>query len=250
MATYGPGGRFAMTDRGRAALRQTDQTLTIGPSSFHWDGKALVIDLNEVSSLPLISRMKGRVTVTPSAITQVELPLSPDGEHVWRPLAPIARIKVSLDRPGWQFEGEGYLDSNFGTRPLERDFSFWTWARFGTKAGATCIYDAYRRDGSVLNAAIAFDPSGMARVVEGPPVTPLRKTLWSLRRETRADPGTMPRQVMPMLAPFYARALVETRIDGQVVRGVHEALDLDRFSKPVVKAMLAFRVPRRKGWLF
>jgi carotenoid 1,2-hydratase len=29
---------------------------------------------------------------------------------------------------------------------------------------------------------------------------------------------------------------------------VHEALDLDRYKQPLLKPMLAVRVPRRKGW--
>ena len=47
LATYGPGGRFTMTDRGRATLRQTPDTLTVGPSRMHWTGSQLVIEVNE-----------------------------------------------------------------------------------------------------------------------------------------------------------------------------------------------------------
>jgi len=31
---------------------------------------------------------------------------------------------------------------------------------------------------------------------------------------------------------------------------VHEALDLNRFSNPLLKPMLALRVPRRRSWRF
>lgn len=44
-----------MTDRGTAALRRTPDRLTVGPSSLHWTGRDLVIDINEVSSPPIIS---------------------------------------------------------------------------------------------------------------------------------------------------------------------------------------------------
>ena len=37
VATYGPGGRFTMTDRGRSALRQSEHSFTVGPSSLVWD---------------------------------------------------------------------------------------------------------------------------------------------------------------------------------------------------------------------
>ncbi|SFJ84800.1 hydroxyneurosporene synthase [Jannaschia pohangensis] len=249
VATYGPGGRFAMTDRGRDALRQTDTRLRIGPSEMHWTGHELRIDVNEISSPPLISRMRGRITVTPAAVTGVELPLTPDGAHVWRPFAPVARIKVDLDAPGWTFSGHGYFDANFGTRPLEDDFTYWTWGRYPTRGGATCIYDATRRDGSTLAAGFTFDRDGTGRDVTPPPVTAFRRSNWLLRRETRADPGTTPRQVKPMLdAPFYNRAVVETTLNGETVTGVHETLDLTRYANPLLKPMLAVRVPRRSGW--
>jgi carotenoid 1,2-hydratase len=251
VATYGKGGRFAMTDRGSSALRATRDTLQVGPSSMTWTGTDLAIDINEVSSLPLISRMRGKITLTPSAITQVELPLTPDGAHIWRPFAPTARINVDLEAPGWQFDGHGYFDSNFGTRPLEADFKTWVWARYPTTDGATCFYDAKRTDGTTLDTAINFAPDGTATHVEGPPQTPFKRTLWSLPRETRADAGTTPRQIKAMLdAPFYSRSVVETQIDGAVVQGVYEALDLRRYANPVIKSMLAMRVPRRAEWTF
>lgn len=240
-----------MTDRGSAALRQSKDRLQVGPSSLVWNGRALVIDIDEVSSLPLISRMRGRVTLTPTAVTDIELPLSEDGAHIWRPFAPIADISVELEAEGWQFDGHGYFDSNFGTRPLEHDFKTWTWARYPTATGATCFYDANRCDGSVLKTAIHFDPGGDARHVAGPPTAPFKRTLWALPRDTRADLGTTPRQVKPMLdAPFYSRSVVETQIDGETVQGVHEALDLRRYASPFIKPMLAVRVPRRKNWTF
>ncbi|UWR24406.1 carotenoid 1,2-hydratase (plasmid) [Sulfitobacter sp. S190] len=251
VATYGRGGRFTMTDRGQAALVQRSDSLQVGPSIMHWNGKELIIEVEEISSLPLVSRIQGQIIVTPSAITEVELPLTQDGAHVWRPFAPTARIKVNLNSHGWQFEGHGYFDANFGTRPLEEDFSYWTWGRYPTAKGASCFYDAQRRDGTVLDTAIAFDPQGIATHLDAPGRQPLRRTLWALRRETRADPGTKPRQIKSMLdAPFYSRSVVETTVNGETVRGVHEALDLDRWANPLLKPMVAVRVPRRRNWIF
>jgi len=251
VATYGKGGRFAMTDRGNSALRRSEDCLQVGPSSMRWDKGALIIDINEISSLPIISRMRGQIRLQPSGLTSVEMPLTPDGAHVWRPIAPTARISVNLEAKGWQFDGHGYFDSNFGTRSLEEDFSTWTWARYPTANGSTCFYDANRRDGSVLDAAINFDEDGSARAVSGPPKTPFKRTLWALKRDTRADVGTTPKQVKTMLdAPFYSRSVVQTTIDGERVEGVHEALDLNRYGSNLIKPMLAVRVPRRKNWTF
>jgi carotenoid 1,2-hydratase len=250
VATYGPGARFTMTDRGRPAVRVSSDTFQVGPSSCHWDGAQMVIDIDEVASLPLVGRVRGRVVLRPQALTEVELALTPDGSHHWRPFAPVARISVDLGARG-QWEGHGYFDHNRGTRALEDDFRFWTWGRFPHKGGASLFYDAVRRDGSVLGAALHVDAEGGATPFEAPPLTRFARSRWAVRRETRADPGAEPRQVMPMLdAPFYCRSVVETRLEGEVVQGVHEALDLDRFRKPWLMPMLAMRVPRRRGWRF
>jgi len=248
VATYGPGGRFTMTDRGRAALRQSPDTLTVGPSRMHWTGRQLVIEVNEWGAPPMVTPVRGTIVLTPSAITDVEVRLTPEGTHLWRPFAPVARIEVDLTQ-GHRWQGHGYFDANFGTRALEADFKTWTWGRFPLSSGAACFYDARRRDGTALSLGLHVAPDGTATQMSPPPLTPFNRTFWALRRETRADPGTQPRQVMAMLdAPFYSRSLVETRIDGETTTGVHEALDLDRFASPFLKPMLAMRVPRRAGW--
>ncbi len=239
-----------MTDRGRAALRQTADSFTVGPSSLTWTDGRLVIDIDEVSSLPLVSRMRGQIVVTPSGMTGVELPLTPEGTHVWRPFAPTARIDVDFGGD-WTWTGHGYFDANFGTRALEQDFDYWTWGRFPVPGGSVCFYDATRRDGSDLAVGVGFSDSGDLREVEVPPRTRVARSLWAVRRETRADPGYQPRQTKAMLdAPFYTRSVVRTKIGGHETEGVHEALDLNRFRGPWLMPMLAVRVPRRAGWRF
>ena len=250
VATYGPKGRFAMTDRGRSALRRDENTFTVGPSSLHWDGSRLFIEIDEVSSLPLVSRMQGQIVLTPSGITDVELPLTNDDQHIWRPFAPTARIDVDLG-PGWQWRGHGYFDANFGARALEQDFDYWTWGRFPVADGSVCFYDAERRDGTRLREAFRFDASGGLAPFDAPPVAKVRRSNWAVRRETRADPGFQPKQVKAMLdAPFYNRSVVRTKIEGFETDGVHEALDLRRFRGPWLMPMLAVRVPRRAQWTF
>jgi carotenoid 1,2-hydratase len=251
VATYGPGGRFTMTDRGRSALKQTGDTLTVGPSSMRWHDGKLVIKVNEISAPPHISRVRGTITVIPSALTSVEAPLTPDGSHIWRPFAPTCDIHVELDAPGWQWQGHGYFDANFGTRALEQDFSSWTWGRFPLENGSACFYDATLLDGSALSLSAHFDNTGNASETAAPPKARLPRSLWAVARETRADTGVIPRQVQNMLdAPFYSRSAVQTCINGETTIGVHEALDLRRFRSPFLKPMLACRVPRRARWTF
>jgi carotenoid 1,2-hydratase len=251
VATYGPGGRFTMTDRGRPALRQTENTFTVGPSSLHWDGERLLIDINEIGALPLVTRVRGRITVKPSAITEAEVALTEDASHVWRPFAPVSDIDVDLGVPGWQWSGHGYFDANFGTRALEADFDNWTWGRYPTGDGAICFYDARRRDGSELATALSFARDGTVADYAAPPKTRVRRSLWAVARETRADHGYRPHQAMAMLdAPFYARSMVRTQLDGEETVGIHEALDLRRFRSQLLMPMIAVRVPRRRNWRF
>lgn len=249
VATYGPGGRFTMTDRGRAALKQSRDALQVGPSRMAWQNGTLVIDIDEISSPPLISRVKGQIRLTPSAITGVEALLTPDARHIWRPFAPSARIEVDLTQ-GHHWQGHGYFDANFGTAALEADFRRWSWGRFPrAHGGTTCFYDGTRRDGTTLALGLDFSSNGEATEITPPPLTRLSRTRWLLSRDTRCDAGKTPRQTMPLLdAPFYSRSLVETHIGGERVVGVHEALDLNRFRSPILKPMLACRVPRRSNW--
>ena len=238
-----------MIDRGRQALRQSRDALQVGPSRMAWVGGSLVIDVDEVSSLPLVSRVRGQIRLTPSGLTEVEATLTPDASHIWRPFAPSATIKVDLTQ-GHRWQGHGYFDANFGSAALEADFRRWTWGRFPrAHGGATCFYDGIRADGSTLALGLDIAADGRTQQITPPPLTPLRRTAWGIARDTRCDAGTTPRQTMALLeAPFYSRSLVETRIDGETVVGVHEALDLARFRQPLIKAMLAVRVPRRAGW--
>lgn len=239
-----------MTDRGRSALRQSRDQLTVGPSSLTWTGRELVIEVNEWGAPPLVTPVRGRIILTPQAITGVEAALTPEGTHIWRPFSPSAAIRVELSQ-GNTWEGHGYFDANFGTRALEQDFRFWTWGRFPLANRTMCFYDATRIDGSELELAVSIDRSGEVQEITAPPSTGFRRSLWQVRRETRADAGFIPQQRLNMLdAPFYSRSLVETQLMGEKSIGVHEALDLTRFRQPVLKPMLALRVPRRPRWVF
>ncbi len=249
VVSYGPGGRFTMTDRGRAALHQSRDALQVGPSRMAWQGGSLVIDINEVSGLPLISRVQGQIRLTPTAITEVEARLTANGGHIWRPFAPSARIEVDLSQ-GHRWTGHGYFDANFGTAALEADFKRWTWGRYPrAHGGTTCFYDGIRVDGSTLALALDIASNGTAAQIDPPPLSRLSRTAWRITRDTRCDAGAKPRQTKALLdAPFYSRSLVQTQIKGETVVGVHEALDLGRFRSPMIKAMLAVRVPRRADW--
>jgi carotenoid 1,2-hydratase len=45
-------------------------------------------------------------------------------------------------------------------------------------------------------------------------------------------------------APFYARSIIETTLDGQRLEAFHESVSLRRFEKRWVQMLLPVRLPR------
>lgn len=156
-----------MTDRGEEALELSRDALQIGPSTMVWKGDSLEVQINEIST-PHTQRVKGTVTIHPTALTDQEMLLTDDGAHVWRPFAPTARIEVALNRPGWMWYGHGYFDANFGARALEADFDYWTWGRFPLKDGSACFYDLERRDRSTRSTGVGFKADGTPHAIPLP----------------------------------------------------------------------------------
>jgi carotenoid 1,2-hydratase len=245
VALYGASGRrWAMTERRRTALRRDADTLAIGPSALTWDGDGLTVDFDELGA-PLPQRLRGRVRLTPRALTRRRFDLDPAGRHSWRPIAPRAEVTVELDSPACAWRGEGYFDTNAGVEPLETAFVGWDWSRAHRRDDTLLFYDVARRDGGATNLALRIDRDGAMTPVDAPDALALKPTLWRLPRRLRADPDGL-RDPGANLedTPFYARAQLEGRVGGEAASIVHETLSLDRLRSPVVRAMLPFRMPR------
>ncbi len=235
-----------MTERGRQALWRDPSTLRIGPSQLHWDGDALVIDVEEVgATIPL--PVRGRIRVHPQVLGQRRFRLDPGGRHVWEPIAPRARVEVDFARPDLCWNGTGYLDANHGSEPLEAGFKDWQWSRAHLSGGETAvIYEGQLASGDGFGMALRIGTDGNAEVVEMPRAVELVPTGWRLRRQTRADAGYRARlRATWEDTPFYARSALASRIFGEDVVAVHESLSMSRFSSPVVQWMLPWRMPRR-----
>ncbi len=250
LSLYRPGGgkRWTMTERGRDALQRSPQTLQIGPSSWRWVGDALVLELDEVTA-PWPRRIRGTVRLFPLALHGRRHALDEPGLHRWWPIAPRARVEVSLSEPQLRWQGHGYLDTNDGDAPLEDGFRHWHWSRAALPGGdAAVLYDAWRRDGSRATLALRFGRHGESETFAAPPPADLPASRWGIGRTTRSD-ASAAAQVQRTLedGPFYARSLVNARWAGQPVRAMHESLQLDRFARRWVQAMLPFRMPRRPG---
>lgn len=236
--------RWSMTERGRAGLRRDATHLEIGPSSLRWEGDALVVHLDE-RSLPLPRRLRGTVRVHPTALTGHQLVLDGGGVHRWRPIAPRARVEVSLTEPDVRWSGAGYLDSNAGSGPLEDSFVRWDWSRGTTRDGTVILYDVARRDDTQQGFAMHVDRRGQVEPFTPPRRIALPSSRWLVQRRTRADEHVAPRVVQTLLdAPFYARSVIASSLRGEPVVSMHESLSLDRFRAPLVQAMLPFRMPR------
>ncbi|WP_439574775.1 carotenoid 1,2-hydratase [Phreatobacter sp.] len=246
VALYGAGARrWAMTERGAAALARTRNSLAVGPSSLEWDRDALTIRFDEMA-VPWPRRVRGEVRLDAQALPDREFLLDPAGRHRWRPIAPRARVSVRLSSPDLAWQGQGYFDTNDGDRPLADDFVSWDWSREAGAHGGRIVYDARRRDGGATALALGLDSAGALVDIAAPPFTRLPRTWWGLARSTRADAGADARIIQPLEdTPFYSRSVVATRWGGEQTTFVHESLSLDRFTSPVVQAMLPFRMPRQ-----
>lgn len=246
VALYTPGRKYwCMTERGRARLQRTATSFQVGRSHLAWTGDGLVIDVDEVT-VPIPRRVRGRITLRPRALTAEPFALDAGFRHAWWPLAPLADVHVALSEPGWEWTGHGYLDRNWGMEPLESAFTHWNWSRTPIGDDTILLYDAQPKTGPDRSLALRADAAGLIWPVEPPKRVDLSRTGWRLARSTRSESEA---RVVSGLedGPFYARASVETTWAGKRGIGMHEVLSLERFSNPVVQAMLPFRMPRRTG---
>jgi carotenoid 1,2-hydratase len=246
VALYGPrAARWAMTERGEAALARTEDSLAIGPSRAAWDGHCLSFEIDERGAV-WRERVKGRVRVFPEALVAERFALDPAGLHRWEPIATRARVEVAFEAPALRWRGDAYIDSNFGAEPMEDRFVSWQWSRAHGRRDALVFYEGLRQDGSRFSLSLAFDPAGRARAVAPPPLSPILPTGWLMPRAARSDAGHPAMLARTWEdAPFYSRSTIGVRLFGEESLAVHESLSLTRFRHPVVQWMLPFRMPRR-----
>ncbi len=233
-----------MTERSRRAVARNATEFVVGPSALSWEDDTLVITIHE-TSVPIPSSLKGTVRIRPKVLPKIVYPLEEAERHWWQPIAPQCDIDVSFTAPRLRWKGQAYLDSNYGSAPLEEDFVGWTWSRTHEQGGAGVLYEAQLRDGSETALSVFVDSSGKVEDQHFLPVHHLPKTLWRIDRQTRADEGT-PVNILQTLedTPFYSRTLIEAQLFGRPTQAFHESLSLDRFAAPWVRLMLPFRMPR------
>jgi carotenoid 1,2-hydratase len=239
------GARWAMTERGRSAVRQEAQTLSIGPSRMAWEDGGLTIDVREITA-PIPSALRGTIRLSPTAMMGDTFAIDGADRHFWRPIAPRAEVEVSFTHPTCIWRGQGYFDTNWGREPLEDAFVSWDWSRAHRAQDTMLFYDVERREGGAAGLALRIGADGAVEPIQPPPSHPQPATFWRMPRRVRGDADTPPalRRTLED-APFYTRSAFDGAVGGERAEIVHESLSLDRLRSPVVRAMLPFRMPRR-----
>jgi carotenoid 1,2-hydratase len=247
VALYGKGGkRWTMTERGRQHTSRSAQQFKMGPSSLHWDGQALTIDIDEIN-VPWPMRVRGRVTVRPEGLCRFVTPLDHAGRHRWGPIAPCSRIEVDMSSPGLSWRGHAYMDSNEGDEPVENGFKDWDWARAEMANGDTnVVYDVRPLTGLGRVVAQRFSPDGSHVAFDAPPRHALPSSGWRIARSMSSEAGHPPEIISTLEdTPFYVRSLLRTQWQSEPVTAVHESLDIPRLVSWPVRFMLPWRMPRR-----
>ena len=238
------GKRWCMTERNKSALSRTSGQFSVGPSRLYRVGDQLQIDIRERSA-PFGLAVEGSISITPRFTSEKKFWLDPAQRHGWQPIAPLGRIDVVMNAPQCRWSGSAYLDTNWGSRALEDDFLGWNWTRRAADDRAVLTYAADLRTGESRTLALKFDASGSIDEVESAPAVRLPGTGWRVGRETRAN--YRPAVIRTLEdTPFYARSMITAEsADAEPV--MHESLSLERFRAAWVRALLPFRMPRRKG---
>jgi carotenoid 1,2-hydratase len=233
-----------MTERSEQQLARSNQRLQIGRSALSWQGSALQVDIDEWTA-PWPQRLRGRLTLQPQALPGEAFELDAAGDHLWQPIAPLARAEVDMQSPALRWQGEAYIDHNRGSRPLAHDFQSWQWSRERAPGGeaARIVYDALARDGSARGLHLHIDATGQLTALPMPAPAALPPTAWRIPRHGHQLDGGTPSLLATLESgPFYARSLLQQPGGGVAM---HESLSLDRFDSGWVQALLPFRMPRR-----
>ena len=240
---YGPEkSRWCMTERGQQALTQRSDALIIGPSQIRATESGLAITVEERTS-PWGQRVSGEINVRFNRASQECFQLDQEGHHWWWPLAPIANIEVTMDRPALSWRGAAYVDSNLGTAPVEQGFNAWNWCRGHSSEGDCEIhYDVQLRGGGEKQVSLRIDRDGMIQRIPSPPLQQLPKApIWRVSRPARLPISTQPVAKTLEDTPFYTRS----QLSGPEGQFMHESLDVTRLCRTWVQLLLPFRMPRR-----
>ena len=254
VALYGAPWRWCMTEREDTSVSASARHLSIGNSGLviTQQGK-LEVNVEEIA-VPVPSRMRGRLTIDlpdydleahclDAACGAGDL----GGQHYWQPIAPQTRISVDFDKPDLHWKGTAYVDSNYGSSPLESSFKSWVWSRSHTQNGETVIlYDVINRQGNSSTRSLRYAADGTLTTHNADTLQNLPPTrYWRVPRQARTGSDTTIEKLQTLEdTPFYSRSRFTECQGNQRQTTIHESLYLDRFSSAWVQCLLPFRMPR------
>jgi carotenoid 1,2-hydratase len=267
VALYGRPARWCMTERTGTAVSADSTSLKIGNSQILLANQSMIVNIDEVS-VPLPSRVKGRIEIRLPSHDLERQPLDStdcaSARHYWQPIAPHSRIIVEMSSPKLAWEGDAYVDSNYGDIPLESSFKSWTWSRSHAATGETNIhYDVAMRNGETSQRSLNYSRQGQLRTIDAPRTHKLKPTRYfRITRTARTCENTEICALQTLEdTPFYSRSrFIEKDLrpanSSQKPPGteaetashkvaIHESLDLDRFDSAWVRCLLPFRMPRK-----
>jgi len=246
VALYGRGvRRWTMTERSRASMERDSRHFRVGPSQLRWTGSHLEIDLHEWSA-PIPRAVHGTIKVFPDKLFHFVTALDDGALHHWGPIAPSARVEVTLERPRLSWKGHAYLDSNEGVEPTIDRFTEWDWSRARLSDGSVAVlYDIRQKSGAERLLALKFNRDQSVESFPAPPRQALPKALWRVGRSVRTDPGR-PARVLQTLedTPFYVRSVLESGLLGEKIVSMHETLNIPRLDTASTRLMLPWKMPR------
>jgi carotenoid 1,2-hydratase len=94
-----------------------------------------------------------------------------------------------------------------------------------------------------MTLAMRYDDAGGVTDFAAPAAVELPRTMWRVPRRISAGAPSVVDTFDD--TSFYARSIIAAKMLGHRVEAMHESLVMDRFTAPVVQAMLPFRMPRR-----
>lgn len=247
VALYGSKKCWAMTERNAAGVKRSPNRFELNKSCVTKTDAELRFDIDEWT-VPIPRRVRGKVSISLNHSSPDAYPIDSQQKHFWQPLAPHTRIEVNMNSPDLSWEGNCYVDSNFGRCALETTFKQWHWSRAHLSNNTTLVqYDTEELNGHTAQNTWNFNQSMASEVHTINAQKPLKTTpIWRIKRHTRIEGSANIENLRTLEdTPFYARSSYETTIDGVRANCMHESLNLKRFASPWVQCLLPFRMPRR-----
>ncbi len=250
VALHGPHGNiWVFTERPRQAHHRTASQLDLGGGTkMRWQDGQLVVTLDEQTK-PFFERMvpqlRGELRLEPGTLHGQPLALDAQGLHRWWCIAPHARLEVTLVQPEVRFSANAYHDANHGLVPLESSFGGWNWCRGSVRAGTAVTYDTVDSAGHLRRLGIVFGRDGSRHAFRPENEVDLGRATWGIDRGVRSEGNARVLRTLEA-SPFYARSLVQLHWLGQTTTGIHETLNLQRFSAPWVRFLLPWRIRRER----